>query len=129
MYNIFRILAASRSLQKLHFSSDNAWRDLLNEGRIKPVARDIRSSQSSLQQVALEDFDRRAVLSLQLWSSFTQLRRIEIKAGRYAQYIPWSEVEEIIDQNLNLPNLHIQWEQHMACRTYSLNSDGVRSNR
>lgn len=127
IYDIFRSLAASRSLQKLCFST-NAWKEL-QKGPIESVGRVIRSSQSILQQVTLDNFNSHAILSLQLWSSFTQLRRLEIKPDRNAFYIRWTEVDEIINQNFSTPHLRIQYEHHMGSRIYSLKSNGLPSDR
>lgn len=122
MYEIIQALAACRSLQKLHLSSD-AW-DQLTEARAVQLEREVQSNQSGLQQATLLCFGGLGKSSLRLWSGFKQLRRLEIKEQN-ARIIPWAQVQERINRELNIPNLRIYWKRYSESRTFLLNSDGL----
>ncbi|KAI7877373.1 hypothetical protein K492DRAFT_171759 [Lichtheimia hyalospora FSU 10163] len=93
--------------------------------------REIQSHQPSLQELFLVGFVEPLQSWLRIWSSFKQLRRLDVKRISFQPEIPWLRVEEMIDQHLNIPNLRIRWDQdqYKGCHTYILNSKGRYSDR
>ncbi|KAI7877375.1 hypothetical protein K492DRAFT_209750 [Lichtheimia hyalospora FSU 10163] len=126
LFEVIQALAACRPLRKLRFTS-SAWLQLTHTP-IGSLMHEIQSHQSSLEELTVKSFGGLEEPFLLPWSGFKQLRQLEIDC-RYQSNVRWPHVQEVLDQQLNIPNLRIRWDQSIGCRTYTLNAEGRCSDR